>query len=38
MRQGVTAAQYGNIAGNPAGQYNGLIGGNPDLDPEIADT
>jgi outer membrane receptor protein involved in Fe transport len=35
---GVSAAQYGTIAGNPAGQYNGLIGGNPDLNPEIADT
>jgi outer membrane receptor protein involved in Fe transport len=36
--QGVTAAQYGNIAGNPAGQYNGLVGGVADLDPEKADT
>ena len=35
---GVSAVQYGTIAGNPAGQYNGLIGGNPDLNPEIADT
>jgi iron complex outermembrane receptor protein len=35
---GVSAAQYGTIAGNPAGQYNGLIGGVPTLDPEIADT
>ncbi|HTU12940.1 MAG TPA: TonB-dependent receptor [Allosphingosinicella sp.] len=35
---GVSAAQYGTIAGNPAGQYNGLIGGNPNLEPEIADT
>jgi outer membrane receptor protein involved in Fe transport len=35
---GVTAGQYGTIAGNPAGQYNGLIGGNPNLDPEVADT
>jgi iron complex outermembrane receptor protein len=35
---GVTAAQYGSIAGNPAGQFNGLIGGNPDLNPEIATT
>src|SRR3546814_15554083 len=23
---------------NPAAQYNGLVGGNPDLDPEVADT
>ena len=35
---GVTAAQYGNIATNPASQYNGLTGGNPDLQPESADT
>jgi len=35
---GVTSAQYGNIAKSPAGQYNGLFGGNPDLEPEIADT
>ncbi|HYI64486.1 MAG TPA: TonB-dependent receptor [Allosphingosinicella sp.] len=35
---GVSAAQYGTIAGNPAGQYNGLVGGNPNLNPEIADT
>jgi outer membrane receptor protein involved in Fe transport len=26
------------VAPNPASQYNGLIGGNPDLVPEIADT
>ena len=30
--------QYGNIAPNPAGQYNTLEGGNPYLDPETADT
>ena len=35
---GVSAAQYGTLQGNPAGQYNGLIGGNPNLEPEIADT
>ncbi|MEA3015221.1 MAG: iron complex outerrane recepter protein [Sphingomonadales bacterium] len=35
---GVSAAQYGTIAGNPAGQYNGLIGGVPTLNPEIADS
>jgi iron complex outermembrane recepter protein len=34
---GVTKAQYGE-PGNPAGQYNGQIGGNPTLQPEIADT
>ncbi|MHB9879523.1 TonB-dependent receptor domain-containing protein [Pacificimonas sp. ICDLI1SI03] len=35
---GVTAAQYGNIVDNPAGQFNSLIGGNPDLQPETANT
>ena len=35
---GVTASQYGNIGASPAGQYNGIFGGNPDLDPETADT
>ena len=35
---GVTAAQYGTIPENQASQYNGLIGGNPNLDPEVADT
>ena len=30
--------QYGNIAPNAAGQYNGLLGGNPDLQPETAIT
>jgi outer membrane receptor protein involved in Fe transport len=37
-RTGVTAAQFGNIQANPAGQYNGLLGGNPLLTPEIATT
>jgi outer membrane receptor protein involved in Fe transport len=37
-RTGVTASQYGAIVDNPAGQFNSLIGGNPDLDPETADT
>jgi iron complex outermembrane recepter protein len=35
---GVSATQYGHIGPNPAGQYNGLDGGNPNLQPEIADT
>ena len=35
---GMTAAQYGNVPENPAAQYNGLLGGNPDLDPEESDT
>jgi iron complex outermembrane receptor protein len=33
---GVTAAQYGNIVGNPAAQYNGLTGGSSTLKPEVA--
>lgn len=35
---GMTAAQYGNVPENPAGQYNGFLGGNPDLKPESSDT
>jgi iron complex outermembrane receptor protein len=35
-RTGVTAAQYGRIIDNPAGQYNYLQGGNPNLEPETA--
>lgn len=35
---GVSAAQYGNITANPAGQYNGLIGGTSSLRPEVATT
>ena len=35
---GVSAAQYGHIGANSAGQYNGLIGGNPNLTPEKSDT
>jgi outer membrane receptor protein involved in Fe transport len=37
-RTGVTAAQYGNIQDSPAGQYNYLQGGNPNLKPEEAKT
>lgn len=37
-RTGVTAEQFGNIANSPAGQYNYLQGGNPQLQPEEADT
>jgi outer membrane receptor protein involved in Fe transport len=41
-RTGLTAAQYNSAAGqiliNPAGQYNFLQGGNPNLDPEKANT
>jgi iron complex outermembrane recepter protein len=37
-KTGVLPGQYGNIAPNAAGQYNGLLGGNPDLQPETAIT
>lgn len=37
-RTGVSSGQYGNVSSNPAGQYNGIFGGNPDLQPELADT
>ncbi|TQV85469.1 TonB-dependent receptor domain-containing protein [Aliikangiella coralliicola] len=37
-RTGVTADRYGTIADSPAGQYNGLEGGNPDLEPEESET
>ncbi|MGA9574688.1 MAG: TonB-dependent receptor [Lysobacterales bacterium] len=37
-RTGVSAAQYGNVSASPAGQYNAIFGGNPNLDPETADT
>jgi outer membrane receptor protein involved in Fe transport len=37
-RTGVTAAQFGKIVDNPAEQFNGLLGGNPDLEPETADS
>ena len=35
---GVTAAQYGSVDASPAKQYNALGGGNPNLNPETADT
>jgi iron complex outermembrane receptor protein len=35
---GVSAAQYGNIRSNSAAQYNGFLGGNPNLTPEKSDT
>ena len=39
-RSGLTSAQYGTLGtpGNPSGQYNGQLGGNPNLKPEVADT
>lgn len=36
--QGVTAAQFGNVVDNPAGQFNSITGGNPDLDVERSRT
>ncbi len=38
QNQGVAPGQYGTILKNPSGQYNGLLGGNPNLAPEEADT
>jgi outer membrane receptor protein involved in Fe transport len=35
---GVTAAQYGNVADNPAGQFNLHTGGNPNLQAETSST
>jgi iron complex outermembrane recepter protein len=35
---GVTGAQYGHIGANSSSQYNGFIGGNPNLTPEKSDT
>jgi iron complex outermembrane receptor protein len=35
---GVTAANFGHITPNSAFQYNGLVGGNPNLKPEVSDT
>lgn len=37
-RTGVTQSQYGNISDSPAGQYNEITGGNPELTPEESDT
>ena len=37
-RTGVSASRFGLIAANPSEQYNGLMGGNPNLKPEKADT
>ncbi len=37
-RAGVPANRFGLIAANPSEQYNGLLGGNPNLRPEKADT
>ena len=35
---GVTSAQYGSVPDSPAGQYNAIYGGNPNVNPEEADT
>lgn len=37
-RTGVPAGFYGSVAPSPAAQYNGLFGGNPNLQPETADS
>ncbi|MGB6602855.1 MAG: TonB-dependent receptor, partial [Steroidobacteraceae bacterium] len=37
-RSGVTQPEFGHINPNPANQYNGLLGGNPTLEPETATT
>ncbi len=38
MNTGVSAAQYGTIANNPANQYNAVFAGNLNLRPEVSDT
>ncbi len=38
VRTGVTPEQYGHLAPSPPSGVNVMIGGNPDLDPETADT
>jgi outer membrane receptor protein involved in Fe transport len=38
MGVGAGFGVYGNIVDNPASQYNGLVGGNQNLDPEKSDT
>ncbi len=35
---GVPAGAYGGVPANPADQYNGLFGGNPNLDEETSDS
>ena len=35
---GIKPAQYGHLLPPPFGSYNGLTGGNPNLQPEVADT
>ncbi|MFT3754584.1 MAG: TonB-dependent receptor [Pseudoxanthomonas sp.] len=37
-RTGVPISAYGRVPLNEAEQYNGLVGGNPNLAPEVADT
>jgi iron complex outermembrane recepter protein len=37
-RTGLVQSQWGKVLSSPAGQYNGLTGGNPHLQPEISDT
>ncbi|HEX2138497.1 MAG TPA: TonB-dependent receptor, partial [Woeseiaceae bacterium] len=35
---GVSAGRYGTVPLNPAGQYNAIFGGNPELSPEQSDS
>jgi len=37
-RAGVPISVYGNVPANPANQYYNVTGGNPNLEPEVADT
>lgn len=38
LATGVPLSAYGNVPGSPANQYYALLGGNPNLGPETADT
>jgi len=38
VASGLSSLLYGHLNPNPAAQYNGLLGGNPNLQPEKADT
>lgn len=37
-RTGVTSAQFGQIPVQPSGEFTAIVGGNPELEPEVADT
>ena len=38
LNLGVSGDRYGTVADSPAGQYNGLLGGNANLEPEESET